>query len=53
MITAPQLAQQLLHPTPLDWGLRSGLFLSGDLFGATFLHDELIPELEREGALVT
>ena len=49
---AAQLAARLLHPGVLDEGLRSGLFLSGlrRTGKTTFLRNDLIPELEREGA---
>jgi hypothetical protein len=51
---AHQMASQLLHPGVLDQGLRSGLFLSGlrRTGKTTFLRNDLIPELERQGALV-
>lgn len=51
---ARQMAQQLLHPSVLDEGLRSGLFLSGlrRTGKSTFLRNDLIPTLEAEGALV-
>jgi hypothetical protein len=48
------MAQQLLKPTGLDVGLRSGLFLSGlrRTGKTTFLRNDLIPALETAGALV-
>lgn len=48
------MAQQLLKPTGLDIGLRSGLFLSGlrRTGKTTFLRNDLIPALEAAGALV-
>jgi hypothetical protein len=51
---AQQLARQLLEPGPLDAGLRSGVFLSGPrrIGKTTFLRNDLIPELEKRGALV-
>ncbi|WP_211445224.1 AAA family ATPase [Collimonas humicola] len=51
---ATQMAKQLIHPGVLDEGLRSGLFLSGlrRTGKTTFLLNDLIPALEREGALV-
>jgi hypothetical protein len=51
---ASTMAQQLLHPTVLDEGLRSGLFLSGlrRTGKTTFLANDLIPALEEAGALV-
>jgi hypothetical protein len=51
---AAQLASRLLHPSVLDEGLRSGLFLSGQrrTGKTTFLRNDLIPELERQGAVV-
>jgi len=51
---AEQMAQQLLRPTGLDIGLRSGLFLSGlrRTGKTTFLRNDLIPALENAGALV-
>lgn len=51
---AAQMAHQLLHPGVLDEGLRSGLFLSGlrRTGKTTFLRNDLIPELERQGAVV-
>jgi hypothetical protein len=50
---AAQLASRLLHPSVLDEGLRSGLFLSGQrrTGKTTFLRNDLIPELERQGAV--
>ena len=51
---AAELADRLLHPGVLDEGLRSGLFLSGlrRTGKTTFLRNDLIPELERQGAVV-
>lgn len=54
----PQLAadmtKQLLKPTALEIGFRSGLFLSGlrRTGKTTFLKNDLIPALEEGGALV-
>jgi hypothetical protein len=50
---AAAMAQQLLHPTVLDEGLRSGLFLSGlrRTGKTTFLVNDLIPALEEAGPL--
>lgn len=51
---AAEMAQQLLNPTGLDIGLRSGLFLSGlrRTGKTTFLRNDLMPALEAAGALV-
>jgi hypothetical protein len=51
---ARRIADQLLHPGVLDEGLRSGLFFSGlrRTGKTTFLRNDLIPELERQGAIV-
>ncbi|GAA0834950.1 MAG: ATPase [Cupriavidus sp.] len=51
---AHQMARQLLHPSVLDEGLRSGLFLSGlrRIGKTTFLLNDLIPALEDLGAIV-
>ena len=51
---AQAMAQRLLHPGVLDEGLRSGLFISGlrRQGKTTFLLNDLIPELERQGAIV-
>jgi hypothetical protein len=51
---ARQMARQLLNPSVLDEGLRSGLFLSGlrRTGKTTFLLNDLIPALEHAGALV-
>jgi hypothetical protein len=51
---AQGMAQQLLKPTFLDTSLRSGLFLSGQrrVGKTTFLASDLIPALERMGAIV-
>lgn len=51
---AHAMAQRLLHPGVLDEGLRSGLFISGlrRQGKTTFLLNDLIPELEQQGAIV-
>lgn len=51
---AADMARQLLRPSALDEALRSGLFLSGlrRTGKTTFLQNDLIPELEKNGALV-
>lgn len=51
---AADMARQLLKPSALDIGLRSGLFLSGlrRTGKTTFLKNDLIPALEAQGALV-
>lgn len=51
---AESMANQLLNPSVLDEGLRSGLFLSGlrRTGKTTFLRNDLIPALEAAGALV-
>jgi hypothetical protein len=51
---AAQMARQLIHPDVLSEGLRSGLFISGlrRTGKTTFLHHDLIPALEAQGALV-
>ncbi|AZL74838.1 AAA family ATPase [Pseudomonas oryziphila] len=51
---AADMAKQLLKPSALDIGLRSGLFLSGlrRTGKTTFLKNDLIPALEARGALV-
>jgi hypothetical protein len=51
---AAELAARLLHPSVLDEGLRSGLFLSGlrRTGKTTFLRTDLVPELEAQGAVV-
>ncbi|MES2076421.1 MAG: ATP-binding protein [Pseudomonadota bacterium] len=51
---ASSMARQLIHPDVLSEGLRSGLFISGQrrTGKTTFLHNDLIPALEREGAMV-
>lgn len=51
---AQSLAQRLLKPSPLDEGLRAGLFISGQrrTGKTTFLKMDLIPTLEEMGALV-
>jgi AAA domain len=51
---AEQMTQQLLRPQVLQEALRSGLFLSGvrRTGKSTFLKHDLIPALERAGAIV-
>ena len=51
---AQALAQQLLHPGPLDQGLRSGVFLSGirRIGKTTFIRQDFVPALLHHGALV-
>lgn len=51
---AADMARQLLKPSALDIGLRSGLFFSGlrRTGKTTFLKNDLIPALEEMGALV-
>lgn len=51
---AVALAQQLLHPGPLDQGLRSGVFLSGirRIGKTTFIRQDFVPALLDLGALV-
>ena len=51
---AQALAQQLLHPGPLDQGLLSGVFLSGirRIGKTTFIKQDFIPALLDHGALV-
>jgi hypothetical protein len=51
---AEQMAQQLLHPMPLQTNVRSGVFLSGirRVGKTTFLRQDLIPAIEEQGALV-
>ena len=51
---AAAMANQLLKPKALEIGLRSGLFLSGlrRTGKTTFLKNDLIPALEKGGALV-
>ncbi|MGE8383805.1 MAG: ATP-binding protein, partial [Pseudomonas putida] len=51
---AAEMARQLLKPSTLDIGLRSGLFFSGlrRTGKTTFLKNDLIPALEEMGALV-
>jgi predicted AAA+ superfamily ATPase len=48
------MARQLLCPSVLDEGLRSGLFISGPrrVGKTTFLRNELVRMLEQHGALV-
>jgi len=51
---ANDLAEQLLHPTPLFQNVRSGVFLSGirRVGKTTFLRQDLIPALAARGAIV-
>ncbi|KGF62064.1 AAA family ATPase [Pseudomonas lutea] len=51
---AAEMTKQLLKPTALEIGFRSGLFLSGlrRTGKTTFLKNDLIPALEEGGALV-
>lgn len=51
---AQRIATQLLHPDVLSESLRSGLFISEKrrTGKTTFLHNDLIPALEEQGALV-
>ncbi|HEX5487326.1 MAG TPA: ATP-binding protein, partial [Limnobacter sp.] len=51
---ANSMAAQLIKPTGLDTGLRSGLFLSGirRIGKTTFLRNDLIPALQKLGAVV-
>lgn len=51
---AESMANQLLSPSVLDEGLRSGLFLSSPrrIGKTTFLRNDLVPALEDRGALV-
>lgn len=51
---ADQMAQQLLHPSPLQMNVRSGVFLSGirRVGKTTFLRQDLVPALEAQGAFV-
>jgi hypothetical protein len=51
---AKQMALQLLRPSVLDAGLRSGLFISGvrRTGKTTFLQGDLIPALHAMGAIV-
>lgn len=51
---ADQMAEQLLHPSPLHMNVRSGVFLSGirRVGKTTFLRQDLVPALEAKGALV-
>ena len=51
---ADQMAQHLLHPSPLHMNVRSGIFLSGirRVGKTTFLRQDLVPALEALGALV-
>jgi len=48
------MTRQLLHPGALDEAFRSGLFLTGmrRTGKTTFLRNDLIPSLEKAGALV-
>lgn len=51
---AESMANQLLNPSVLDEGLRSGLFLSSPrrTGKTTFLRSDLVPALKDRGALV-
>jgi hypothetical protein len=51
---ATQMAEQILHPTPLTEIFHSGLFLSGlrRIGKTTFIKHDLIPALEQLGAIV-
>ena len=51
---ANEMAQKLLHPGILEQTSRSGLFISGHrrTGKTTFLRQDLIPALERGGAIV-
>lgn len=51
---AQALSQRLINPGLLDFGLRSGLFISGQrrIGKSTFLMQDLIPAFESAGALV-
>lgn len=51
---ALDMTKRLLHPSPLDEQYRSGVFLSGPrrIGKTTFLKNDLIPQLEQEGAIV-
>jgi hypothetical protein len=51
---AEELAERLINPGMLDRPLQSGLFLSGmrRTGKSTFLKEDLIPALERHGAIV-
>lgn len=51
---AASLAKSLIHPSVLEEGMRSGLFLSGlrRVGKTTFVRMDLIPALEAAGALV-
>ena len=53
-VLAADLASRLIIPKPLDEGLRSGLFLSGQrrTGKTTFLMNDLIPAIEALGAIV-
>ncbi|WP_205962889.1 AAA family ATPase [Pararobbsia silviterrae] len=53
-VLASDMARQLLQPGALEQTLQSGLFLSGPrrVGKTTFLKFDLIPELERRGAIV-
>lgn len=51
---AQEMARQLLKPSALDLGLRSGMFMFGPHRSGktTFLIQDLAPALEEGGALV-
>ena len=51
---ASAMAEQLLKPTGLSLGIRSGLFLGGSrrVGKTTFLRGDLIPALQARGAVV-
>ena len=51
---AKALADQLLSPSGLHTGVRSGVFLSNirRVGKSTFLRNELVPELRQRGAIV-
>lgn len=51
---AMAMARQLLDPNPLQVGVRSGIFLSGirRIGKSTYLREDLVPELEKTGAIV-
>lgn len=51
---AQEMARQLLKPSALDLGLRSGMFMFGPHRSGktTFLIQDLVPALEEGGALV-
>lgn len=53
-VLAKQMADQMLHPGPLDGPIQSGLFLFGKrrIGKTTFLKFDLVPELEKRRVLV-